>query len=198
MKASPRPSITYELIVNGHASPWLPVWRIGANSFDLDHLADRAAVDVLRLNSWCLDRGLDVRFVATRRHVEVFETSPGGFQRAKNDRGWVGAYLRNREADGWCSRSPAVIDALERRNNAEINSKRRKELRAARHTPQVREIDRTERAKSRISAFVKTRDAEIDAAVRAKPGWQDFATLWPKGMYMGLVIPIKDPHKSAD
>ena len=29
LKASPRRSVTYELIVNGHASPWLPVWRIG-------------------------------------------------------------------------------------------------------------------------------------------------------------------------
>ncbi len=198
MKASPRPSVTYELIVNGHAKPWLPVSRIGANSFDPDYVADVAAADVSIFNSWCWHCGLDVRFVATRRRLDVFETAPGGFQRAKKDSGWVGAYLRGLEVDGWCSKSPAVIEALERRNNAEINSARRVALRAARHTPQVREIDRTERAKGRISAFVKTRDAEIDAAVRAKPGWQDFATFWPKGVYMGLVIPIKDPHKSAD
>jgi hypothetical protein len=171
------------------------VWRIGANSFDPDCLADEAAADVPFFNAWCRHRGLDVRFVATRRRLDVFETAPGGFQRAKKDSGWVGPLLCRLEAEGWCSKSPAVIEALEQRNNAEINSERRAKLRAAKDTRQVREMDGSERTRKRIAAFVKARDAEIDAAVRAKPGWQDFATLWPKGVYMGLMIPIKDPHK---
>lgn len=76
MKASPGRSVTYELIVNGHSSPLLPVWRIGANSFQPDVFAEYATDTIPIVDQWCADHGVQVRFVATKRHVGIYETAP--------------------------------------------------------------------------------------------------------------------------
>jgi hypothetical protein len=149
-------------------------------------------------NAWAELNGLGVRFLSSMRSTSIHELWPGAAKEAEKDEqiGWL---LRRAREEGFTSKSPQVLEALEARGLADRNSSRRKDLRKARNTRSGRAFtaavnDHVDQATS-VLEKVAAGNALIDHDVRSTPDCRDVAVEWPHRVVGNMAVPLKDPHK---